>query len=194
MPTGLLRFNGVLGIQAIGQRSGYYNDSGIVRDYNDNLSFILGKHSFHAGGGIRPIRWSHYESQAPRGDFQFFANGNAVDTQGNPVTIGFAQFLTGMPSRISFSTANDIIYRQWNTSYYLQDTYRITKNFTFNLGLRYEYFTPPSERHNNQANFDVDRGVFVLPSVRTYTLPASFTGIPVDTHGTPGLVQTDKNN
>ena len=194
MPTGLLRFNGLLGIQAIGQRSGYYNDSGIVKDYNDNLSFIVGKHSLHAGASLRPIRWSHYESQAPRGDFQFFANDNAVDAQGNPATVGFAQFMTGMPSRISFSTANDIIYRQWNSSYYVQDTYRITKNLTFNLGLRYEYFTPPNERHNNQANFDLDRGVFVLPSVRTYTLPASFTGIPIDTHGTPGLVQTDKDN
>jgi len=194
MPTGLLRFNGLLGIQQIGQRSGYYNDSGVVRDYNDNLSLVLGKHSIHMGAGIRPIRWSHYESQAPRGDFQFFASNNAVDAQGDPAPVGFAQFLTGMPSRISFSTANDIIYRQWNTSYYFQDTYRISRKLTLNLGLRYEFFTAPDERHNNQANFDLDRGVFVLPSVRTYTLPASFTGIPVDTHGTPGLVQTDKNN
>jgi outer membrane receptor protein involved in Fe transport len=194
MPTGLLRFNGLLTVQSIGQRSGYYNDSGIVRDYSDNLSFIVGKHSLHAGTSIRPIRFSHYESQAPRGDFQFFANDNAVDATGNPVSVGFAQFMTGMPSRISFSTANDIIYRQWNTSYYIQDTYRITNKLTFNLGLRYEYFTAPNERHNNQANFDLDRGVFVLPSARTYTLPASFMGIPVDTHGSPGLVQTDKDN
>ena len=87
MPTGLLRFNGELGIQSIGQRSGYYNDSGIVKDYNDNLSFIIGKHSLHAGASLRPIRFSHYESQAPRGDFQFFANNNAVDAQGNPVDV-----------------------------------------------------------------------------------------------------------
>ena len=194
MPTGLLRFNGLLGIQSIGQRSGYYNDRGIVKDYNDNLSFIVGKHSFHAGAELRPIRWSHYESQAPRGDFQFFANNNATDAQGNPAPVGFAQFLTGMPSRISFSTANDIIYRQWNSSYYLQDTYRISKNLTLNLGLRYEFFTAPNERHNNQANFDLDRGVFVLPGARTYTLPASFVGITVDPHGSPGLVRTDRNN
>ncbi len=194
MPTGLLRFNGLLGIQAIGQRSGYYNDSGIVKDYNDNLSFVIGKHTLRAGASLRPIRWSHYESQAPRGDFQFFASDNAVDAQGSPAPVGFAQFLTGMPSRISFSTANDIIYRQWNSAYYLQDTYRISKNLTLNLGLRFEYYTAPNERHNNQANFDLDRGVFVLPSVRTYTLPASFVGITVDPHGSPGLVQTDKNN
>jgi len=193
MPTGLLRFNGELGIQAIGQRSGYYNDTGIVKDYNDNISFIRGKHSLHGGASIRPIRFSHYESQAPRGDFQFLDN-NAVDGQNNPDTVGFAQFLTGMPSRITFSTANDIIYRQWNTSYYFQDTYRITKDFTLNLGLRFEYFTPITERHDRQANFDLDRGVFVLPSGQNYTLPASFQGIPVDTNGSAGLVQTDKNN
>jgi len=194
MPTGLLRYSGELGIQSIGQRSGYYNDTGIVKDYNDNLSFIVGTHSMHAGASIRPIRFSHYESQAPRGDFQFLGANNAVDDQGNPDSVGFAQFLTGMPSRITFSTANDIIYRQWNTSYYFQDTYRIAKNFTLNLGLRYEYFTPVTERHDNQGVFDLDRGVFILPGTRTYTLPASFAGIPVDPKGSRGLVQTDKNN
>ncbi|HEY7305046.1 MAG TPA: TonB-dependent receptor [Bryobacteraceae bacterium] len=193
MPTGLLRFNGDPGIQAIGRRSGYYNDTGIVKDYSDNVSWFKGRQSFRAGVSIRPIRFSHFESQAPRGDFQFFDN-NATDSDGNVTTIGFAQFLTGMPSRITFSTANDIIYRQWNTSYYFQDVYRITKSLTLNLGLRYEYWTPINERHDNQANFDLDRGVFVLPSSRTYTLPLSFQNIPIDTHGTPGLVTTDKDN
>lgn len=193
MPTGLLRFTGTPGIQAIGRRSGYYNDMGIVKEYSDNLSWFRGRHSFRAGVGIRPIRFSHFESQAPRGDFQFF-DQNAVDDQGNPTMIGFAQFLTGMPSRITFSTANDIIYRQWNTSFYFQDVYRLTRSLTLNLGLRYEYWTPITERHANQANFDVDRGVFVLPGSRSYTLPASFQGIPLDTHGTSGLVETDKHN
>jgi hypothetical protein len=193
MPTGLLRYNGVLAIQAIGRRSGYYNDMGIVKDYSDTLSWNLGRHSLRAGVSIRPIRFSHFESQAPRGDFQFF-DSNATDGAGNPLVVGFAQFLTGMPSRISFSTANDIIYRQWNTSYFFQDVFRVSKALTLNLGLRYEYFTPLTERHDNQANFDIDRAVFVLPGTRTYTLPASFQGIPTDTHGSPGLVTTDKNN
>jgi hypothetical protein len=193
MPTGLLRFNGEPGIQAVGRRSGYYNDKGVVKDYSDNLSWISGQHSMRAGVSIRPIRFSHFESQAPRGDFQFF-DSNATDGEGNPLVVGFAQFLTGMPSRITFSTANDIIYRQWNTSYYFQDVFRVTKSLTFNLGLRYEYFTPINERHDNQANFDLDRGVFVLPHTRTYTLPASFQGIPLDTNGSPGLVKTDRNN
>jgi outer membrane receptor protein involved in Fe transport len=190
MPTGLLRFNGDPGIQAIGRRSGYYNDTGIVKDYSDNVSWFKGRQSFRAGVSIRPIRFSHFESQAPRGDFQFFDN-NATDSDGNVTTIGFAQFLTGMPSRITFSTANDIIYRQWNTSYYFQDVYRITKSLTLNLGLRYEYWTPINERHDNQANFDLDRGVFVLPDVRTYTLPLSFQNARPCDHGqgqlrTPG--------
>lgn len=193
MPTGLLRFNGNPGVQAIGRRSGYYNDTGIVKDYSDNLSWFRGQHSLRAGASIRPIRFSHFESQAPRGDFQFFDN-NATDAQGNTTNVGFAQFLTGMPSRITFSTANDIIYRQWNSSYYLEDVLRVTHALTLNLGLRYEYFAPVNERNNNQANFDIDRGVFVLPAARTYTLPLSFQGIPLDTHGTPGLVETDKNN
>jgi hypothetical protein len=193
MPTGYLRYNGLLSIQPIGRRSGYYNDMGIVKDLSDTLSWNVGRNSMRFGVSIRPIRFSHFESQAPRGDFQFF-DPNATDSSGNSAVVGFAQFLTGMPSRITFSTANDIIYRQWNTSYFFQDVFRVTKAFTLNLGLRYEYYTPLTERHDNQANFDIDRGVFVLPGTRTYDLPASFAGIPTDTHGTEGLVQTDKNN
>jgi hypothetical protein len=110
MPTGFLRFNGFPGIQAIGRRSGYYNDLGIVHGYTDNLTYVVGRHNLRMGAELRPTRTAHFESQAPRGDFQFF-DSNAVDSDGNPLVVGFAQFLTGMPSRVSFSTANDIIYR-----------------------------------------------------------------------------------
>lgn len=193
MPTGLLSFNGSPGITGIGNRTGFYQDYGIVRDYVDNLTWIKGRHGIHVGGELRPTRTTHYESQAPRGWFRFFDN-NAADGSGNPTPVGFAQFLTGFPTSVQFSTVNDIVYRQTNFSGYIQDNFRMSNRLTLNLGLRYEYYTPYSERHDKQANFDVDRGVMVYPKSFTAPLPVAMTGIPVDRKGTSGLVSTDKNS
>jgi hypothetical protein len=144
MPTGLFEFHGDPGIQNIGNRTGYYQDYGIVRDYIDNVTWIKGRHSLHIGGELRPIRMTHYESQAPRGDFKLL-DANATDGSGNPTTVGFAQFLLGAPSVVEFSTVNDIIYRQVNFSGYIQDNFRATSKLTWNLGMRYEYYTPYNE-------------------------------------------------
>jgi hypothetical protein len=193
MPTGLFEFHGNPGIQNIGNRTGFYQDYGIVRDYLDSVTWIKGRHSLHIGSELRPTRTTHYESQAPRGDFKF-QDANADDNNHRPTTVGFAQFLTGAPSAVQFSTVNDIIYRQINFAAYFQDNFRATDRLTLNLGLRYEYYTPYNERHNHQATFDVDRGTMVYPKAFTGPLPVAMAGIPVDRNGTPGLVRTDKNN
>lgn len=193
MPTGLFEFHGNPGIQNIGNRTGFYQDYGIVRDYIDNLTWIKGRHSIHIGGELRPTRTTHFESQAPRGDFKF-QDANAVDSGGSPTTVGFAQFLTGSPSAVQFSTVNDIIYRQINFAGYVQDNFRVTHKLTLNLGLRYEYYTPYNEEHDHQANFDVDRGTMVYPSSFKGPLPVAMSSIPVDRTGTSGLVSTDRNS
>jgi Carboxypeptidase regulatory-like domain len=193
MPTGLFEFHGNPGIQNIGNRTGFYQDYGIVRDYIDNVTWIKGRHSLHFGVELRPTRTTHYESQAPRGDFKFL-DTNATDAGGNPTTVGFAQFLTGAPSAVQFSTVNDIIYRQYNYAGYVQDNFRATQKLTLNLGMRYEYYTPYNEEHNHQATFDVDRGTMVYPKEFTGALPVAMAGIPVDRNSTPGLVSTDRNS
>ncbi len=193
MPTGLFEFHGNPGFQNIGNRTGFYQDYGIVRDYVDSLTWVKGRHSLHFGAELRPTRTTHYESQAPRGDFKF-TDTNATDGTGNPTTVGFAQFLTGAPSAVQFSTVNDIIYRQINFAGYVQDNFRVSSKLTFNLGMRYEYYTPYNEEHNRQATFDVDRGTMVYPKAFTGSLPVAMAGIPVDRNGTSGLVSTDKNS
>jgi hypothetical protein len=101
MPTELLSFSGLPGIQSIGRRSGYYNDTGNTREATDSLDWVTGLHHLQFGATLRRIRMAHFESLDPRGEFDFF-DQNAEDADGNPQTVGFAQFLTGFPSRVSF--------------------------------------------------------------------------------------------
>jgi hypothetical protein len=46
--------------------------------------------------------------------------------------------------------------------YFVQDDYRLTETLTLNLGLRYEFATPPRERDDQLANFDPATGQMVF--------------------------------
>ena len=48
--------------------------------------------------------------------------------------------------------------------YFVQDDYRLTDKLTANVGLRYEYATPPLEKNNQFANFDPETGTMVFAS------------------------------
>jgi len=51
--------------------------------------------------------------------------------------------------------------RSWETGYYAQDDYRVSRKLTLNLGVRYDLFTWPTETNNKQSNFDPSTGTLV---------------------------------
>lgn len=191
-PTGQFQFRGLPGIVGMGHGAATI-DFGIVRSYSDNLNWVKGGHSIRFGAVIRPHRMTDFEPQVPRGVFTF-NSVNAVDSTNTPTNIGFAQFLTGMPSLTQFSQDNQIVYRNMNYAFYAQDTYRLTKALTLNLGIRYEYHSPITEVHDRQANFDTTTGVLIYPSSFTGDLPVSMAGIPVSFNGSSNLIGTDTGN
>jgi hypothetical protein len=79
----------------------------------------------------------------------------------------------GIPAGIPYLSSKEI-------SFFVQDDWKVNENLTLNLGLRYDIFTPPTERYDAQANFDPATRVLV----RT-TDDAPFGR---------GGVETDKNN
>lgn len=115
----------------------------------DTLSWQRGNHSFKFGGD--------YFAQVINGALllvngrgQFVFTGSVT---GNP----FADFLLGLPAQTLRQPPLGPITsysRRHNWSAFVQDDWKVSRNLTLNLGLRYDAFGALSEKNGKTAAFD----------------------------------------
>jgi hypothetical protein len=120
----------------------------------DNVTKIIGKHTLKTGFTYR-LEHSIYESGFPTG-FNF----SGILTQ-NPSTglggDGLTQFMLGATSTNGRDSSTGVMwspyerFRYWG--FYGQDDFRITPNFTINIGLRYDLNGYYRVRTDNGTNF-----------------------------------------
>jgi hypothetical protein len=123
----------------------------------DNVRWITGRHSFDFG-----LEWRAYQ-------YSFVANGNTSPNYGfsnfqtaatvNDTTTGdpFASFLLGLPNQEQLSVTS--VNPRLNSNYfaaYVQDDFKIRRDLTLNLGLRYDIDTPRNEAHDAQSNLNLN--------------------------------------
>ncbi len=111
------------------------------------VTYTHGRHSFKFGSALIRRNFTY--------DNPLFAKGLFLFASPSPV-LSLANFLSGTPylsNRITFLIKP--YERSWEPSAYLQDDWRATNHLTFNLGLRYDVFTKPSEKYGNYSNFDL---------------------------------------
>jgi Carboxypeptidase regulatory-like domain len=72
--------------------------------------------------------------------------------------------LLGLPSQLALTSYTVMDQGQDMQFYFIQDDYRVTSKLTANIGLRYEYATPPQEKNNQFGNFDPETGTMVFAS------------------------------
>ena len=123
-----------------------------------SLTRTSSKHTLKTGLDARMIRVNVWEARAA-GTFNFSAGmtqgpnpNTASSTAGNAI----ASLLLGT------GTANNALIQNWknvaaNNFYfggYAQDDWRVTNRLTLNLGLRYDFETPRTERYERMNYFD----------------------------------------
>ena len=143
-----------------GSQISYTGDGGpyIVNQHTyqflDTLSWVRGNHSFRFGVNILPrsVDWfiSDYRGKG------FFQLGNGTFT-GYPVS----ELLDGFMIEYDISNPVHVHTKNWETGYFAQDDWKVSRRFTLNIGLRYDLYTNPYEENNQWSNFNLATGALI---------------------------------
>ena len=147
--------------------------------YSSSMSWVKGRQIWKFGGEQRLFFNNFLQPNPPTGFFHFSQGvtegvvGAGDPTQGN----SFASLLLGYGDTDSFlEIFKTVANKSKETSFYFQDDWKLSPKLTVSLGLRYEWSTPYTERHNllQFSNFTGDSGI----------------SVPIDI---PGLVNSSGN-
>ena len=120
-------------------------------DVRTSVTKILGRHSVDVGYEFKSARAFLNNATGQAGSFAFnrdFTQGPNASVPSATSGFGIATLLLGTPSSGSINyNANNAIQSLYN-AVYVQDNWRATNRLTLNLGLRYDYQTPYTERYN----------------------------------------------
>lgn len=134
------------------------------------LTLVRGRHTVQTGFQYELTLDDYAQSNIISGylgfDGAYTEDYNLADYSGsNPqlASLGFADYLLGWatnPEQVGnhfFGTAvlpNLVAGKQKLIATFVNDTFHASNKLTLNLGLRYDYQSPWSERHNRQSYFD----------------------------------------
>ena len=146
-----------------------------------NVQYTTAKHAMKFGAEGRVNRDTTYFGISPNGQYEF-GGGTAYSSvhipsqsgrhdinPGDPLPDTLSTFLTGSPFDYSiavappyFSSGEHIgpaAINRNNVNAYIQDTWKLTSRFTLNYGLRWELYTPISERARRTAGLQLENGI-----------------------------------
>ncbi len=158
----------------------------------DNLSWIHSPHTFKFGFAIIRDRVDQNGRPSYTGNATFNASGNP-NTTGNAL----ADALLGNFRNYSESSADPMgFFRFWQPGAFAQDSWKVNRKLSLELGVRWEWMQPFYTQANNMASFNpalynpaqavtiTTKGVLVAGSGNRYNgLVRAGDGVPADEQG-----------
>jgi len=160
----------------------------------ENAAYVTARHAFKFGAEFRGNRDTTYFGISPNGEYDF-GGGTAYATEAIPSESGTHNILPGdpLPDTLSgFLSGSSFVYTvglapkfisggqhigpaaisRNDVNAYFEDTWKLTSRFTLDYGIRWELYTPITERARRTSSFQMIDGAqqFVVnpqPGYRT---------------------------
>jgi Carboxypeptidase regulatory-like domain len=158
IPGGLVRVN-----SAGNGRGAPYDPYSLT--FADSVSRLSGNHFMKVGADVRVIRMT---TDQLGGTTYSYANLASFLTN-TPTTIQYFGDLSE-PSPFSNGASGPKHTKQEYFVAFAQDEWRVRANFTFNFGLRYDYYTPLREADNRDVRFNIVTGTLDDPTAPFLTM------------------------
>ncbi len=127
--------------------------------FTAQLTWIHGNHSYKAGGEFKHDDFTNisYVGQSPLFNFNTAETGQPLYGQGLPngtnIGHGLASFLLGLYNSAAIGNVLAPQYRRNTWGFFVQDTWKISRNLTIDYGIRYDLQQPNHELWNRTSSF-----------------------------------------
>ena len=153
VPSGAFPALTITGISGIG--AGNYRLQAPIRQHQfiNNWTWVHGKHFVKFGGEVR--RSSNLDINKPSvsGTYNFSPNSTGL-TGTSGTGVAFASFLLGYVNTFSIRETEPLDRYSYYLAWFVQDDWKLTRNLTINVGLRWETDTPIIDKNNRMNSFD----------------------------------------
>jgi len=130
----------------------------VTPTFQASLTDVKGNHTFKYGSELRIFGYPLLGLTAANGVFNFSPNQTAqpyaqsATINGGTVGFAYASFLLGLVNTGTVNPPASLRTGKHFLSFFAQDSWKVTRKLTLDYGLRYDYFTHPTEQYGRQPS------------------------------------------
>ena len=128
-------------------------------NFNANLTWVKNNHTFKFGGEASIEGYPNSNFLMTNGAFGFSGNEtalpylNTATVAGNTIGLPYASFLLGAVDNYQVDSPAVAKLGKHQVGFYGQDSWKVTRKLTLDLGLRYDYSTSGKEQYGRYGFF-----------------------------------------
>ena len=134
------------------QNPGYFNST--LFQIADDVDWVRGNHQVSFGFDYIHQVANTVNTRPDNGSLSFTGKGTAASGK---TGLGYADFFTGLLTPSSFTQGNSLLDNDWSPYYgaYISDNWKVRRNLSVQLGLRYEPYIQPQNINDHVSNFQM---------------------------------------